>query len=246
MDDEDAKHGHDPVWARWAIAAGDEGQRLLPGWLRPHRGEQRWSVSVVITVAIVFQILLPDRFVLQPRSLPPILEGAIGISLILANPGRLDKRHPMLRLLSLFVIGCLAVTNVISTILLIKLILGGGSITATKILASGAAIWVTNVIVYALWYWEFDRGGPVERALAPVHVPDFLFPQMSDARLDPDWHATFFDYFYVSFTNATAFSPTDTMPLSRWAKLLMLAQSAVSLITVGLVAARAINILPGS
>jgi uncharacterized membrane protein len=190
------------------------------------------------------QVLLPDRFVLQPRTVPPILEGLIGVTLIISNPGRLNKRSMPLRWLSLFLIGLLAVTNVVSTVLLIRLILNGDAITATKILASGAAIWVTNVIVYALLYWEFDRGGPVERALHPAHVPDFLFPQMSDARLDPDWHATFIDYFYVSFTNATAFSPTDTMPLSRWAKLLMLAQSAISLITVGLVAARAINILP--
>jgi uncharacterized membrane protein len=145
----------------------------------------------------------------------------------------------------MLVIGVLALTNGISTILLVHLILSGGKVTATRILASGAAIWITNVIVYALWYWEFDRGGPVERALSPSHTPDFLFPQMGDPRLDPDWHATFVDYLYVSFTNAMAFSPTDTMPLTRWAKMLMLAQSGVSLVTVGLVAARAVNILPG-
>jgi uncharacterized membrane protein len=100
------------------------------------------------------------------------------------------------------------------------------------------------VIVYALWFWEFDRSGPVARAQATDRIPDFLFPQMSDARLDPDWHPTFLDYLYVSYTNATAFSPTDTMPLSRWAKMLMLVQSLVSLVTVGLVAARAVNVLP--
>ena len=102
------------------------------------------------------------------------------------------------------------------------------------------------MIAFALWYWEFDRGGPGARAATPRATPDFLFPQMSDPRLDPTWRATFLDYLYVSFTNATAFSPTDTMPLSRWAKMLMLTQSAVSLITVGLVFARAINVLPSS
>jgi uncharacterized membrane protein len=198
----------------------------------------------VIAIAIALQLLLPDKFVLKPRTAAPILESVMCVILMISNPGRLNDRHPRLRTLSLVVIGLLAATNVVSTVFLVHAILVGTKYSAAKILASGAAIWITNVIVYALWYWEFDRGGPVERALDPAHVPDFLFPQMSDARLDPDWHPTFLDYLYVSFTNATAFSPTDTMPLSRWAKLLMLAQSGVSLVTVGLVAARAVNILP--
>jgi uncharacterized membrane protein len=229
---------------RWVHVVGEGGEKLLPGWLRPHRGEQRWSVMAVIAVAITLQLLLPDKFVLRPRTAAPIGEGVMCAILIISNPGRLQNRRPRLRALSLFVIAVLAATNIVSTVLLVHAILTSAKFSATKILASGAAIWITNVIVYALWYWEFDRGGPVERAVDPSHVPDFLFPQMSDARLDPDWHPTFVDYLYVSFTNATAFSPTDTMPLSRWAKLLMLVQSAVSLVTVGLVAARAVNILP--
>ena len=101
------------------------------------------------------------------------------------------------------------------------------------------------MIVFGLWYWEFDRGGPVARARADKPYPDFLFPQMSSpAELTPpDWEPEFVDYLYMSFTNATAFSPTDVMPLSRWAKLTMLAQSLVSIVTVALVVARAVNIL---
>jgi uncharacterized membrane protein len=100
------------------------------------------------------------------------------------------------------------------------------------------------VIIFALWYWEFDRGGPVSRAHAHRPYPDFLFPQMSTPDMAPsEWEPRFVDYLYLSFTNATAFSPTDVMPLSRWAKLTMLAQSAVSLITVALVIARAVNVL---
>jgi hypothetical protein len=115
---------------------------------------------------------------------------------------------------------------------------------AGTLLANGAAIYVTNIVSFGLWYWEFDRGGPVARAQAQRAYPDFLFPQMSSPELaSPNWAPNFIDYLYVSFTNATAFSPTDTMPLSRWAKLLMGVQSAVSLATVGLVIARAINIL---
>jgi|SRR5579859_1837277 uncharacterized membrane protein len=231
---------------RWLVAAGEGGAKLLPGWLRPHRGEQRWAAMAVVVLAIVLQVLLPDKFVLRPRTAAPSLEGAMVLVLAAMNPGRrLDQRHSVLRNLFIALISVLAVTNAVSTGLLVHFILTGGSTTATKILASGASIWITNVIVYALWYWAWDRGGPVERALAADTKPDFLFPQIADPRLDPDWQPTFVDYLYVSFTNATAFSPTDTMPLSRWAKMLMLAQSAISLVTVGLVAARAVNILPG-
>jgi uncharacterized membrane protein len=238
--------GRHPEVARWESVVVSRGEAVVPAWLRPHRGEQRWSVLGVVTVAIALQVLLPDEFVLRPRTAAPVLEALLCVILLVRNPGPLDEYRPALRRLSLVVIGILAATNVVSTILLVHVVVSGVHVSAVKILASGAAIWLTNVIVYALWYWEFDRGGPVARAKAVRATPDFLFPQMSDARLDPDWHATFLDYLYVSFTNATAFSPTDTMPLTRWAKMLMLAQSLVSLVTVGLVAARAVNVLPSS
>jgi uncharacterized membrane protein len=115
---------------------------------------------------------------------------------------------------------------------------------ATVLLLTGAAIWLTNVIVFSLWYWDLDRGGPVARALATRTNPDFLFAQMQAPELaPPDWEPGFVDYLYLSFTNATAFSPTDVLPLSRWAKLMMMLQSVVSLVTVALVIARAVNIL---
>jgi len=116
--------------------------------------------------------------------------------------------------------------------------------TATPLLATGASVWATNVIVFAMWYWEFDRGGPVHRAHGTFQHPDLLFPQMTVQELTPtDWEPLFVDYLYMSFTNATAFSPTDVMPLARWAKLTMLVQSAVSLAVGALVIARAVNIL---
>jgi uncharacterized membrane protein len=231
---------------RWLVAAGEGGAKLVPGWLRPQRGEQRWSAMAVIVVAIVLQVLLPDKFVLRPRTAAPILEGVMVVVLAAMNPGRrLDERRSVLRKLLIALISVLAVTNTVSIGLLVHFIVTGVNTTATKILASGASVWITNVIVFALWYWAWDRGGPAERAIAPRSKVDFLFPQMADPRLDPEWQPTFVDYLYVSFTNATAFSPTDTMPLTRWAKMLMLVQSGVSLITVGLVAARAVNILPG-
>ena len=109
---------------------------------------------------------------------------------------------------------------------------------------AGALIWLTNVLIFGLWYWEADRGGPGQRAAGLDGPPDLLFPQMSDDRIEPeDWRPGFIDYLYVSLTNATAFSPTDTMPLSPTAKGIMGLQSLVSLVTIGLVISRAVNIL---
>ena len=216
----------------------------LPGWLRPHRGEQRWSVLLVVLLAVALQLLLPADLILGPRFVVPAIEGALCLLLLIADPGEIHKSSRRMRNVSLVLIAILAITNTISTVQLVHVIVSGEHVTATKILASGVAIWVTNVIAFALWYWEFDRGGPLARALNPRPRPDFLFPQMSDERIDPGWHPTFFDYLYVSVTNATAFSPTDTMPISRWAKMLMMAQSLISLATVGLVLARAVNVLP--
>jgi uncharacterized membrane protein len=111
-------------------------------------------------------------------------------------------------------------------------------------LLTGGAIWLTNVIVFGIWYWEFDRGGPLERAVGSQPYPDFVFPQMTNPELAPaDWEPGFVDYLYVSFTNAMAFSPTDTMPMTRWAKLTMLLQSLISVVILVLVVARAVNIL---
>jgi hypothetical protein len=113
------------------------------------------------------------------------------------------------------------------------------------LLITGGAIWLTNVIAFGLWYWEFDRGGPVARALGTKPYPDFQFPQMVSPRemVPPDWEPAFADYLYLAFTNAAAFSPTDVLPMSRWAKMAMTVQSSISIITVALVVARAVNIL---
>jgi hypothetical protein len=128
--------------------------------------------------------------------------------------------------------------------LIVDLVRREGIREPTQLLLTGASIWFTNVIVFGIWYWEFDRGGPVERAAATRPYPDFLFPQMTSPELaPPDWEPGFIDYLYVSFTNATAFSPTDVLPMTRWTKLTMLAQSAISVVTVALVIARAVNIL---
>ena len=104
-------------------------------------------------------------------------------------------------------------------------------------------IWLTNVIAFGLWYWEIDRGGVTARMLPGHREPDFLFPPMVTPAAAPNWTPRFLDYLYTSFTNATAFSPTDTMPLTSRVKLLMMVQSLASLLTVALVVSRAVNIL---
>ena len=218
----------------------------IPAWLRKTRGERRWPVTICIAGAIVLQVSLPSRLTSPvPQNLLPILEGALGVALTIANPFRIERGGPMVRAGSIAVIMLMSVANAASAVLLIKAILEGRAGTsAMALLASGASIWATNVIAFALWYWEFDRGGPVLRAEGTRKHPDLMFPQMASPELaPPDWEPRFVDYLYLSFPNATAFRPTDVMPLARWAKLTMAVQSAVSLSIGALVIARAINIL---
>jgi hypothetical protein len=219
---------------------------VLPAWLRPTAGENRLPVAAAILVAAILQYALPDRFTLiHPGWMLPALELVLLASLTVINPVRLTRHTPAGRYLSLLLVAVISVHNGVSAVLLdSKLISGNAGDQAGPLLASAAAIYLTNVIAFAIWYWEFDRGGPFERAAAKSPYPDFLFPQMTQRHLArKDWEPQFGDYLYVSFTNATAISPTDTMPLTRWAKLLMALQSAIALSTTALVIARAVNIL---
>jgi uncharacterized membrane protein len=224
---------------------GDVAALRIPGWLAPHAGEERWPVGAAIAVAIALQVALPERLTIGPGWVLPVLEAAIFAGLTVANPRRITRRSTALRATSVLLIALASLANGWSSYALIKEILDGTvGKSAGPLLATGSSIYLTNIIVFALWYWECDRGGPVARARGERPYPDLLFPQMTQEHLAPDdWHPAFVDYLYVSYTNATAFSPTDTMPLSRWAKLLMLVQSAIALVTVALVVARAVNIL---
>ena len=226
-------------------AAGEVARSALPAWRRLTQGEPRWPVSVAVLLMIVLQIRLPAALTLADQLLLPGVELVLLIVLIIANPRRIDRGSPGLRVLGLTMIGVASLANAYSVVLLIKALVQGTIVEDPGILlATGANIWVTNVIIFALWFWELDRGGPASRAAGNDPDPDFLFPQMADGATSfRDWEPTFTDYAYVSFTNATAFSPTDTMPLSRWAKLSMMLQSAISLVTAALVVARAVNIL---
>lgn len=217
-----------------------------PSWRQPSEGEQRWTAMATILVAIGLQLFLPARLTVRPHWLLPALELLLMAALFAFNPHRrLDRSSRLLRGLSLSLVAAISLANGWSAVTLVhELLNGAGTDSALGLLGTGGAVWATNVIAFALWYWEWDRGGPAARAQGTKDYPDFLFPQMqTDGVSPPSWQPTFLDYLYVAFTNATAFSPTDTMPLSAWAKQLMGLQSAVSLVTVLLVVARAINVL---
>ena len=216
----------------------------LPHWHRPHGGEQRWPVSFVVAIVIALQFLLPKSLSLKVQPIICIVEAILAIALFALNPGRISAHRSGRWGLGVALTGVMTVSNISSAVQLVQNLINGNVKSANQLLWFGGSIWLTNIVVFGLWYWEFDRGGPGARAQALNPYPDFLFPQMTDQRYAPEhWNPSFFDYLYTSFTNASAFSPTDVLPLTRWAKALMMVQSATSLITVGLVIARAVNIL---
>jgi hypothetical protein len=235
-----------PILLRHRLGlARPEGPVPLPAWLRATDAENRLPVALAVALSIAAQLALPNQLTLGPRYLMPAIEFVLLATLSVANPVRLIHEHPLLRIGALTLVVSLIVANSGSAALLIRSLLNGhSSDSARTLFGNGAAIYLTNIVAFALCYWELDRDGPFSRAAARNNVPDFLFPQMATPEVaDRDWEPYFFDYFYVSFTNATAFSPTDTMPLSRWAKLAMMVQSIVALATIGLVVARAVNVL---
>lgn len=217
----------------------------VPAWLRATSPENRLPVGLAMLVAIGLQVRLPDRYGLQPRWLMPILELVLLAILTAINPVRLNRSTRLGRLASIAVVAAITIDNGIGAASLdLHILRGSTGLDAVGLLATGAAIYATNVIAFGVWYWELDRGGPFNRAQGMDPHPDFLFPQMTAPHLAPaEWEPLFVDYLYLSLTNVLAFSPTDTMPLSRWAKALMAGQSVVALSTTALVIARAVNIL---
>jgi uncharacterized membrane protein len=213
-------------------------------WREVTEAEQRLPVTMAVLAAIFLQATLPSRYVVQPRAIPLVVQLLLLVGLTIANPRRINRESNAIRAGGIALTAVITAANAYSAGRLIDDLLTGQVQLASELLPRGGTIWLTNVIVFALWYWEADRGGPARRAHGVQKYPDFLFPQMANPELaPPDWEPTFVDYLYTSFTNATAFSPTDTMPMSRWAKMLMLLQSAVSLSLVVLVVARAVNVL---
>jgi uncharacterized membrane protein len=222
----------------------DKSELHLPHWRRQHKGEHRIPVAIVVLTVIFLQFILPTKLSLPFQKIVCVIEALLLIALFITGPTRISKHHFPSRLIGMVLTSIMTLSNTGSAIKLIDSLVNAGITNAGQLLWSGGSIWLTNIVIFSLWYWDLDRGGPGARAQGINEIPDFLFPQMSDEKYAaPGWHPTYFDYFYVSVTNASAFSPTDAMPLTRWAKSLMLVQSMTSLLMVGLVIARAVNIL---
>jgi len=207
--------------------------------------ERVWPAQLTAIIAIALQLTLPNRLTVGPTWLLPSLEAAMVIGLVLSTKRlKIEENHPRRRVIAIVMIALVTAANILSLYLLTHYLLHHHVESGKQLIGSGVLIWLTNFLIFALWYWELDRGGPGRRAQGHDGPPDFLFPQMADDRVEPiDWRPHFVDYLYVSLTNATAFSPTDTMPLTPMAKGVMGAQSLVSLVTIGLIVSRAVNIL---
>lgn len=208
--------------------------------------ETRWPAAVAVLAAVVVQVFLTDRLVPGPRLLLPGLELLLLGGLLAADPSRLTRESRDLRVLAVAVIAAVGLVNAVALGSLVDRLVGAGISDGRQLLVSAAGVWLTNVLVFGLAYWELDRGGPLGRAGGRTARPDpdLWFPQDSDDRAAaPGWRPVFGDYLFVALTSATAFSPTDTLPLTLRAKAMMAVQSLVSLLTIGLVAARAVNIL---
>jgi len=216
-------------------------------WGRTHPYEPRWPATLAVLTALVLYYTLPERLTPGPGWLVPALELAVIVPLNLTAP-RITPSH-VRRMIAIFLFAAITAANLIALILLVQELLRGrvpaghGELDGRTLIIASLHIWLTNVIIFGLWYWELDRGGPSQRAKRRRRQPDFLFPQMITPEADPHWGPGLLDYLYVSLTNSTAFSPTDTPPLTPWAKALMLVQALASLLTLVLVAARAVNIL---
>jgi uncharacterized membrane protein len=211
--------------------------------------EPRWPIVATlgffITISIVLRIAVPDRSSLGPVWLVPAVEVGLVLVLLAADPARVSGHRRRLRRLAIGLVSLLACAALASTVQLIVDLVEGTKVTnsASALLASGALIWLGNVLVFSLFYWLLDSGGPLARYRGDHPYPDFAFTQhMSPELSPPGWRTQYPDYLILALTTSTAFSPTDVMPMARWAKLTMSLQSLIALTVVGLVIARAVNV----
>jgi hypothetical protein len=224
-----------------------------PDPFREEEIESRWEAAPAVATILGFQVVLASVSRIEHWTLltlpwwvwlisvPPEL--ALLIPLAWSRPRHRLEQLGLRRMVALALLGVISLTNALLLVALIGSLVKGKETSGAQLLLKAVTVWGTNVIAFGLWYWAVDRGGPVRRLQPGPPPPDFQFPQMENPQLAaPGWFPELVDYVYVSFTNSIAFSPTDAMPLTRRAKLLMLSESAISAITILLVAARAVNI----
>lgn len=208
--------------------------------------EPRWQAVVAVVATGGLYVALPDGLTVGPRWWFPLVVGTLLATTIATHRAR---HHHVDRILGFIVTSLITIQMIVSVVLLVRA-LPGRQEPANDLLLSATSLWLTNVLVFALWYWRLDAGGPHGRESRSTHTGGaFLFPQMTmgrEAKMASGfdrWSPNFVDYLFLSFTTSTAFSPTDTPALARWAKVLMMLQSLISLAVLALLAARAINIL---
>ncbi len=209
-------------------------------------GESRWPPAITLVVAMVVPFLLPDRYSLGPPWAASVVLLVLLVALTIADPGRINRRSPTIRRLEIGLVAVLAIgAGWITIALTAELVNGDPRLNnATTLLESGGLVLLDIIIAFTFVYWVVDGGGAVDRACHMTPYPDFAFPQHMNSDLaPPGWRPLFLDYLYLGITDAIAFSPTDVMPLKHWAKMAMALESVMSLVIVGLVIARAVNIL---
>ena len=214
--------------------------------------ETRWEAGPAVGVAILLQVALAASSATQGWTtwvipwwvwLFPVVPESLFIVSTFSRPHRALVEMGIRRATGIVLLGLASAANSFLVLAVIASLVSGHETSGAHLLLKGASVWLTNVILFGLWFWLFDRGGPASRIEPDPPPPDFQFPQMENPQLaEPGWRPHFVDYMYVSFTNSIAFSPTDAMPLNRWAKLLMLLEASISAMVILLVAARAVNI----
>jgi hypothetical protein len=209
------------------------------------RSDPLWPGQLATVAALLLYFFLPEKLSIGPGWPVPTFELlALGALVVVTR-----RREPAMagRVVAVVIVLVAILANMVALGLLVHYLLKGGHAKGTNLISGGVVIWVTNLLLFTVVYWELDRGGPLGSVLEGRHVlPDFLYPQMSDDAhpyAPHDWKPNFLDYFYVSLTNQAAFSPTDAMPLTLRAKLLMGVQGTASLVTIGIIISRAVNIL---
>ena len=210
-------------------------------------GEPRWPMAIAVVATGLLRAALPHELRNGDAAwlFLIIVVGLLAV-LIIGDPGRIDRDRPWLHNLTSVLIGLISIANADAAIRLVVGIVNVSSFTqnAKVLLASGASIWLSNIIAFALWYWNLDRGGPAARAAGTAIRPALIFPEMLHTQhVEEGWYPTFVDYFHFAFATATAFSPTDVSAVKPWMKLMMMAEEAISLVVAVLVVARAVNIL---
>jgi len=223
---------------------------------KARRGEARLPSALTVVVAIALYALLPEQLILGPRLVIPVLEAILLAALIIVNPRRMTRDNPWERAAALTLVGLIAIANAVALVLLLRQLVTTDDSRAVELLIAAGQVWLTNVIVYGLAYWELDRGGPVARThlppppQAPAHIRlpqdedhDTVEEVQAGSSKVSDWVPAIVDYLYVSLSNSSAFSPTDTMPLSTRAKILMGIESTSALVISVLVIAKGVGSL---